>query len=62
MMIPYCISNELDSGFYQSESLTEKLVFERRRIIELLSDLNFFNKLESYDIAKKAAKTAAVEV
>lgn len=62
MMIPYCISNELDNGFYQSESLTEKLVFERRRMIELLSDLNFFNKLDSYQIAKKVVETEAVEV
>lgn len=62
MMIPYCISNELENGFYQSESLTEKLVFERRRMIEVLTDLEFFQNLESYQIAKRVSEIEAVEV
>lgn len=62
MMIPYCISDEMQNGFYQSESLVEKLVFERRRIIEILIDLDFFQNLESYEIAKRVSEIEAVEV
>jgi hypothetical protein len=62
MMIPYCISSELDNGFYQSQSLVNKLVFERRRMVEILTDLDFFQNLESYEIAKKVAEIEAVEV
>ena len=61
MFVPYCLSFE-NTGFYQSESLNDKLVFERKRIIEFISDFTEFHKLESFEIANKVFETEAVEV
>lgn len=61
MFVPYCLSSE-QSGFHQSESLSNKIVFERKRIIEFVNDFSNFKKLESYQIVVKASKTVALEV
>lgn len=62
MIVPYSLSGNKESGFYQSESLNGKLVFERKRILELLTNLEFFRELKSYELAKKVSETVAVEV
>ncbi len=61
MFIPYYLSSE-QNGFHQSESLSNKIVFERKRIIEFVNDYSDFKNLESYQIVQKATQTVALEV
>lgn len=48
MFIPYSLINFQDSDFYQADELaTDTLLFERKRILNYIDDVTFFNALNS---------------
>jgi hypothetical protein len=48
MFIPYSLINFQDSDFYQADELaTDTLLFERKRILNYIDDVTFFNTLNS---------------
>jgi hypothetical protein len=48
MFIPYSLINFQDSDFYQADELgTDTLLFERKRILNYIDDVSFFNALNS---------------
>ena len=61
MFVPYYISS--DNGFKESHLLVDKLVFERRRILEFLeNNYDFFNILGSKQIIEKCISYDDTEV
>lgn len=54
MFIPYALINHQHSDFHQADEITTNtLLFERRRILNFISDDSFFNNLDSKKIVEK---------
>ena len=53
LFIPYALVDFQRNGFYQGDELDETLLFERRRILNNLTNLDFFDKLDSKVIVDK---------
>jgi hypothetical protein len=53
MFIPYALINHQNSDFHQADEITETLLFERKRILHCITDVSFFNDLESKTIVEK---------
>lgn len=53
MFIPYSQINYQDSSFYQSDEITETLLFDRKRIISCMNNILFFDSLQSKAIIDK---------
>lgn len=62
MFIPYGLTGDNNEGFSESNNLTNRLVFERKRILENIQDLNFFNNLKSKEIVEKCVEFEYIEV
>ena len=62
IFIPYSLLINSRLGFYQSEKLFNRLLFERKRILESIQDLSFFLQLNSYKIVQKSISVVAFEV
>lgn len=62
IFIPYSLIIDSEKGFYQSEHLKNRLLFERKRILENIQDLSFFKHLKSFHIVNKSIETTAIEV
>jgi hypothetical protein len=61
MFVPYALVNETKL-FYESDKTSNKLFFERKRILENIIDLDFFNKLSTKEIVEKCIDLNAYEV
>lgn len=53
MFIPYALINYQCSDFHQADEITDSLLFERKRILNYVSDTTFFNALNSKSIIDK---------
>lgn len=53
MFIPYALINYQDLDFHQSDEITASLLFERKRILNYVTDDAFFNRLTSKAIIDK---------
>lgn len=53
MFIPYSQINYLERGFYQSDEITNTLLFDRKRILNQLIDTSFFDTLNSKLVVEK---------
>jgi len=62
MFLPYALLNSEMTGFSQSEKLNDLLVFERKRIIDLIQNFEPFKKLNSYEVVLKSLEVEAAEV
>lgn len=62
LFIPYSLIIDGEKGFYQSEHLKDRLIFERKRILENIQDSSFFKSLNSFQIVNKSIETTAIEV
>jgi hypothetical protein len=47
MFVPYSLANFTKPVFFRNDEITNHLIFERKRILNYLSDLTFFENLES---------------
>ncbi|MCF6224196.1 MAG: hypothetical protein L3J34_10765 [Flavobacteriaceae bacterium] len=62
MFIPYGLTSNDNEGFLESDKLTNRLVFERKRIIENIQNLDFFNSLKSKEIVERCITFEYAEV
>lgn len=62
MFIPYSLTSSSNNGFFESYNLNNRLVFERKRILENIKDLAFFNNLKSKEIVEKCVQHNYIEV
>ena len=46
MFIPYALARDSNS-FFQSDELDNRLLFERKRILDNITDTTFFDNLDS---------------
>lgn len=53
MFIPYALINYQDSDFHQADEITDTLLFERKRILNYVTDTTFFNALNSKVLVDK---------
>jgi len=53
MFIPYSQINYQEEGFYQSDEITNTLLFDRKRILNHIEDTSFFEALESKLVVDK---------
>ncbi len=53
IFIPYALINHQDSDLHQADEITDTLLFERKRILNYLTDDTFFNSLNSKAIIDK---------
>ncbi len=60
MSIPYYLSSE--NGFKDSEELGNKLVFERKRLLEFLKDEDSFDELSIKNVVNKCIEYENIEV
>ncbi len=52
LFVPYSLSN-INSFFQSDDIIKDRIIFDRKRILEFLPDINFFNDLQSKDIINK---------
>ena len=53
MFIPYSLKRINSNRFEQEDNITNTLFFERKRILSLLNDVNFFDSFSSKEIVEK---------
>ena len=56
MFIPYGLTNHNGNRFYQNDEISDKLLFDRKRIMNFITDLNFFNTLESKKLVERCVQ------
>jgi hypothetical protein len=52
LFVPYSLSNN-DSFSQSDDIIQDRIIFDRKRILEFLPDINFFNDLQSKNIINK---------
>lgn len=53
MFIPYCLVSNLKPVFYRNDEIDNRLIFERKRILNYLNDLAFFQDLDGRILVDK---------